>query len=301
MRVALCVAAVILICGATIRGEKLVAVSYGGPGARPAAGALTDFAAITRDLETIRRAGFNAIVTRISWQSTQPVDGPIELAAFERLVATAQEHDLRLLVHIVLDPLPGWAKAKPEARRQFTETVRTRMRKAGATVLEGATENKTGIVVVGRGRNALAEARVAFWEAIAGGAESIRVSGPDGRITPELLALGETAGVVTRNPALFDTLKPREGGVRAVSASGAARPTVRLLESPQALMIIAFNRSAKPNTMRIVFTPDIPEAIWQDLEGGAAVHFVMERGGPVFEHTFAARDVVVLMIRKTLR
>ena len=44
--------------------------------------------------------------------------------------------------------------------------------------------------------------------------------------------LGETAGVVTRNPALFAPLKPREKGVLAVSSAGGGAPIdVKLLES----------------------------------------------------------------------
>jgi hypothetical protein len=49
------------------------------------------------------------------------------------------------------------------------------------------------------------------------------------------------------------------------------------------------------------FTRDTPEAVWQNLETGAAVNFVAGASGPVYTHTFAARDVLVLMIRKALR
>ena len=76
---------------------------------------------------------------------------------------------------------------------------------------------------------------------------------------------------------------------------------VRLLESRDVIMIIALNRAAAPRRARIEFDPDIPEAIWQNLETGATVNFVMTKDGPVLEHTFAAHDVAVLMTGRKLR
>jgi hypothetical protein len=74
-----------------------------------------------------------------------------------------------------------------------------------------------------------------------------------------------------------------------------------MLESPDTLMIIGLNYAASPRTATIRFSPDIPEAIWQNLETGAAVSVVMGPKGPFLEHTFAPRDALVLMIRKQLR
>jgi hypothetical protein len=42
----------------------------------------------------------------------------------------------------------------------------------------------------------------------------------------------------------------------------------------------------------------MPEAIWQNMESGAAVNFVAGPEGPIYSRTFTPHDVVVLMIRK---
>jgi hypothetical protein len=66
-------------------------------------------------------------------------------------------------------------------------------------------------------------------------------------------------------------------------------------------MIIGLNYSAALRKATISFSPEIPEAIWQNLETGTAVNFVMGSTGPVLEHTFGPRDALVLVIRKKLR
>jgi hypothetical protein len=73
------------------------------------------------------------------------------------------------------------------------------------------------------------------------------------------------------------------------------------MESRDAIVIIATNRASVPRKVTITFNPDIPEAIWQNMESGTSIDFVMGSKGPVFEHTFAARDALVLMIRKRFR
>jgi hypothetical protein len=143
-------------------------------------------------------------------------------------------------------------------------------------------------------------ARLAMWAAIARGERTVSFMSSDGSIGP-LLPLGETAGVITRNQALFAPLRPRTGGVTSVAAGGGASIDVKLLESAQALMIIGLNYAPAPQTATITFAPEIPEAIWQNLETGTAVNFVMGKSGPFLEYTFAPRDALVLMIRKTLR
>jgi len=49
------------------------------------------------------------------------------------------------------------------------------------------------------------------------------------------------------------------------------------------------------------FGPDVPEAIWQNMETGAAVNFVQGPDGPSYVHTFGARDAMVLVRGKRLR
>ena len=73
---------------------------------------------------------------------------------------------------------------------------------------------------------------------------------------------------------------------------------MRLLESSEALLIIGLNHAPEPQKVTIVFAPDIPEAIWQNLETGNAMDFVMGKTGPSLEYTFGPRDALVLMIRK---
>ena len=63
-------------------------------------------------------------------------------------------------------------------------------------------------------------------------------------------------------------------------------------------MIVGLNYAPAPRTVTVSFAPDIPEAIWQNLETGTAVSFVMGKTGPFLEYTFGPRDALVLVIRK---
>ena len=53
--------------------------------------------------------------------------------------------------------------------------------------------------------------------------------------------------------------------------------------------------------MTLTFPADLPEAIWQNMEAGNAVNFVMGATGPYYQHTFSPHDALVLAIRKKLR
>jgi hypothetical protein len=141
-----------------------------------------------------------------------------------------------------------------------------------------------------------------MWAALARGDRLITFTGTDDPLSSAVLSLGETAGVVTRNQALFAPLRPRTGGVVDIAGADAAgRVEMRLLESNDAIVVVGLNYAAAPRKVTITFAPEIPEAIWQNLETGTAVSFVMGKSGPVLEHTFASRDALVLMIRKKLR
>ena len=75
----------------------------------------------------------------------------------------------------------------------------------------------------------------------------------------------------------------------------------RFLESADAVLLIGINHSASPQKVTMTFSRDTPEAIWQNMETGAAVNFVAGPDGPAYTYTFGPRDVLVLMIKKALR
>lgn len=75
----------------------------------------------------------------------------------------------------------------------------------------------------------------------------------------------------------------------------------RFLESSDAILLIAINHGETLQRATFRFGPDIPEAIWQNMETGSAVNFVQGADGPTYAHTFAPRDVMVLVRGKRLR
>lgn len=253
------------------------------------------------ELSSIRRAGYNAVRATVRWRDIEPVNGGIDVSALDPLLRTAAEQALTIDVLVRMEPVPAWAGSDRATAERSVAAMRERLPRVRQIQAVPTDAGGADAIRVGTGAAALAQARLALWTAIARGAGEVWFEAVDGRFGGSLVPLGETAGVVTRNEALFAPLQPRTAGVRSVDAGGGAAIEVRLLESPQALVIIALNRGSAPRTARIAFDPDIPEAIWQNLETGAAVSFVMERGGPVLEHTFAAADALVLMRAKRLR
>lgn len=266
----------------------------------PAAG---DLEVVRADLADIRRAGFNAITISVTWREAEPERGTYVLAAAERLIAAAAQADLTVEIRLFADSPPAWSSAAAADRERFLAYAAKRLglQTHVTSVRLAHPGDTTRIIRVGRGGKSPVDARVEFWRAIAEGARQVIFSDADGGAGASVFALGETAGIVTRNQALFGPLRPREGGVRGLTGAAGAPVDVTLLESPDALMIIAVNYSTAVQTITINFAADIPEAIWQNLETGSAVHFVMGKNGPFLEHTFAPRDALVLMIRKTLR
>ena len=106
---------------------------------------------------------------------------------------------------------------------------------------------------------------------------------------------------------------PRVAGPlqRAIAAAG-VQPEVgidvtgqlveaRFLESADAMLLVAMNHGGTPHKVTFTFGPDVPEAIWQNMESGAAVNFVQGAEGPTYTRTLAARDVMVLVRGKRLR
>jgi hypothetical protein len=273
-----------------------IGVWYGGAGVRPDA-VETGLGPLRTEFAALRRAGFNAVTLPVRWRDAEPTRSTYSLSDIERLIAAAAEADLRVTVAVVPDP-PAWAGADADVG-PFLAYVRRRLAlNAAVARVVGHAETENARIDV---RDSLPAARLAMWAAITRGARAVTFAAPDGSTRP-LLPLGETAGVITRNEALFAPLEPRQGGVVSVSSDGGgAAVDVKLLESAEALLIVGLNYAPAPRRATIAFTPEIPEAIWQNLETGTTVNFVMGKGGPVLEHTFAPRDALVLMIRKKLR
>jgi hypothetical protein len=111
-----------------------------------------------------------------------------------------------------------------------------------------------------------------------------------------LEAAAAFADVVTRNAALFAPLRqsPRTVTIDAPTSDIFAQ----FVESDEAMLLVAANPTDSPQRVTLRFSPDMPEAIWQNMESGAAVNFVAGPEGPIYSRTFTPHDVVVLMIRK---
>lgn len=109
-----------------------------------------------------------------------------------------------------------------------------------------------------------------------------------------------------------DKMRPAGDLLQALVAFAGVSPEVRIdgaagsvearfIESSDALVLIAINHAETPQKVTMAFTPDTQEAVWQNIETGAAVNFVAGPNGPTYTHAFAPRDVLVLTIRKKLR
>ena len=120
---------------------------------------------------------------------------------------------------------------------------------------------------------------------------------------PALAEAAAFADAIARNPELYVPLRPADKtGSRALTLSAAKSGVeAEWLESPQTLLLIAVNRADEPRDVTLMFSPEMPEAIWQNMLTGTAVNFVASAKGPEYSRTFAAHDVLVLMIRKGWR
>ncbi|MCA1562058.1 MAG: beta-galactosidase [Acidobacteria bacterium] len=125
-------------------------------------------------------------------------------------------------------------------------------------------------------------------------AESTR--GLQAPVADALRLYERSGGRVVRTAAALDDLPP---DVRIDGGAGLVE--TRFLESADALLLIAINHAGTSQGVTMTFAPDVPEAIWQNMETGASVNFVAGASGPAYTYTFAPRDVVVLMIRKKYR
>jgi hypothetical protein len=144
--------------------------------------------------------------------------------------------------------------------------------------------------------------REAAWTRLATGARAVifddwkALQNNDGALA-EAAAFAET---LARNPVLYAPLRRVDAtGDRAFTIDGGQNTVeAHWLESPDAILLIAINHASEPRDVTITFAPAIPEAIWQNMLTGSAVNFVAGAAGPVYKRTFAAHEVLVLMIRK---
>ena len=292
---------------AQLGGKPSVVVSvwYNGPATQPPAGLKPSVSADTlrQDLAMIRGAGFNGVTTWISWRDGEPRRGVLALTQLDRLVELASAAGLHVDIEVYTEDQPAWKKDGSNALAgQFYQRVSARYsdRRNVAVHVGAAVAAPHPHRIRFGGTVSPREARLLLWSALSAGAKRLSVIDPTGLITPDLRVVGETAGVITRNAALFGPLERRtRGNTTRVEPAGAVQ--VQILESSEAIVVIGLNHSASTRRVKLTFPHDIPEAIWQDMEAGNAVHFVMGPDGPFYEHTFAPQGALVLAIRKKLR
>lgn len=100
---------------------------------------------------------------------------------------------------------------------------------------------------------------------------------------------------MTRNQALFGTLRPRTSAGDASADDGIE---LRILESEDAMVIVGLHHADAARTVTLRFSREIPAGTWQNIEAGVPVSVVPGKDGPSLVHAFAAHDVLVLTIRK---
>jgi len=157
-------------------------------------------------------------------------------------------------------------------------------------------------VVTIRDDTSPAGVRLHAWMALARGARGVIFDGwTTLRQNEDVLAAAASfADNVTRNAALFAPLRPRPPGDVRVDAPPSAIDA-RFLESSEALVFIAANLTTSVQRVTMSFSPEMPEAIWQNIEAGGAVNFVAGPEGPIYVRSFTPHDVIVLVIRKQYR
>jgi len=262
---------------------------------------------LQKDFDGIRRAGFDSITTPVIWQDAEPRRGSYSLLGIERAIATANGAGLKVRVKVITDRHPEWASTA-EATTEFLDYIRRRLILQPAVFSVEASTSVENLpherirIGTGTGAVSLAEARFRMWSALAEGQRGVSFDDGANGASVERVAVGDLAGVITRNQALFGPLRPRAPSATDARAEGAdGSVVIRILESSDAMVIVALNRASAVQKVTLKFSPEIPEAIWQNIEEGVAVNFVMDKDGPFFAHVFSPRDVLVLTIRKKLR
>jgi hypothetical protein len=161
-------------------------------------------------------------------------------------------------------------------------------------------------IVLRTSKKDAADVTIEAWAAIAHGAGGVVFDDWTAlQQSPQALAAAaDFADAITRNAALYAPLRPglAKTGIREVRVE--RRPAAfeaHLLESPDAMVLIALNHADTADKVTIEFAREMPEAIWQNMLTGGAVNFVAGPDGPTYTRTCAPKDVLVLMIRKRWR
>ncbi len=109
-------------------------------------------------------------------------------------------------------------------------------------------------------------------------------------------------GTTTPTGEQIVQIAARAGVAPEVRIEGATGPVeTRFLESSDVLMLVGLNHADTMQRVKMTFTPDTQEAIWQNMETGAAVNFIAGPEGPTYTYAFGPSDALILMIRKNLR
>jgi hypothetical protein len=148
------------------------------------------------------------------------------------------------------------------------------------------------------------------------GGPNVRSPGGQGEAGSGVRVASHAGGRVFLLPPLASTARVEIARARTivqrVVAAAGVSPEVRLdvtgglvearfLESSDALVLLALNYGAAPRKVTFTFAPDVPEAIWQNMETGAAVNFRQGAEGATYTHTLGGHDVMVLVRGKRLR
>jgi hypothetical protein len=182
------------------------------------------------------------------------------------------------------------------------------LRLTALTLVSAASADKppilpaTGVVTVDASVGAR-KLRLYAWQAVATGARGVVFDSLDAlaRDGNALDAASNFADNVTRNAALFAPLRPRKSQTDVVVDPPTAAVVPYVLESSVAIVLIVCNQADETHRVMLKFSSNIPEAIWQNMETGAAVNFVASPDGPIYLRTFTPFDLVVLMIRKQFK
>jgi hypothetical protein len=204
---------------------------------------------------------------------------PRDLQSFSKsrfnVVASRDAATRELRVNRIVVPLP------PDPAKQLVPIPT-----AGVAVVSAETSSR--------------EIRFDAWHAVAKGARGVVFDPAEAlRQNEEALdAASAFADNLARNAALFAPLRPRADGNDVRVEGAVAAIDARFLESSVAFVLIAVNQTPDVHRVTLKFSSDFPEAIWQNMETGAAVNFVASKDGATYTRTFTPFDVIVLMIRK---
>lgn len=293
--------------------EPLIVVSvwYNGPRTKPpqALNASIPDDVLRADLTAIRSAGYNGITTWISWRDGEPRRGALDVGQLDRLASLAAEIGLHVQIDVYTADEPAWKTDGTNAlagafyqrvRDHYSNRRGIEVGYAGSTGSLGQRQIRIEPRFEDDGSRSLApQGRLQLWSMVAAGQKRIGVIDEKGVFTNDMRRAGEAAGVITRNQDLFGPLQPRTENNKVVVENGGI--VARILESPDAIVIVALNHDERPRRRTLTFPPDLPEAIWQNMIDGTAVNFVMGPNGPFYEHRFEGYETLVLAIRKTLR